>query len=94
MLQPVSPAIVCNFSCAVDHFEHNDAIEKRLDQRAGPPGVLKAHHGAGAVAWVCSMETLIWLGISAAVLLLVWAAAPYHARMVDNRDTPSVETWD
>jgi hypothetical protein len=42
----------------------------------------------------CSMETLIWLGISVAVLLLVWAAAPYHARMVDNRDTPSVENWD
>jgi len=52
------------------------------------------HDEAAAVAWVRSMEILIWLGISAAVLLLVWAAAPYHARMVDNRDTPGVETWD
>jgi hypothetical protein len=43
---------------------------------------------------VRSMETLIWLGISVAVLLLVWAAAPHHARMVDNRDTPGVENWD
>ena len=40
------------------------------------------------------METLIWLGISVAILLLVWAAAPHHARMVDNRDTPGVENWD
>jgi ABC-type methionine transport system permease subunit len=40
------------------------------------------------------MEILIWLGISAAVLLLVWAAAPHHARMVENRDEPGVETWD
>ena len=42
----------------------------------------------------CSMELLVWLGISAAVLLLVWAAAPYHNRMVDNRETPAAENWD
>jgi hypothetical protein len=42
----------------------------------------------------CVMETLIWLGITVAVLLLVWAAAPYHARMVENRDAPNVENWD
>jgi hypothetical protein len=40
------------------------------------------------------METIIWLGISGAVLFLVWAAAPHHARMVENRDTPKVENWD
>jgi hypothetical protein len=42
----------------------------------------------------CVMETIIWLGITVAVLLLVWAAAPHHARMVENRDTPKVENWD
>jgi len=40
------------------------------------------------------METLIWLGITAGILLLVWAAAPHHARMVENRDVPGGETWD
>jgi ABC-type methionine transport system permease subunit len=54
-----------------------------------PPGI-----AATTVAWVYPMEILIWLGISAAVLLLVWAAAPHHARMVENRDVPGVETWD
>jgi hypothetical protein len=33
------------------------------------------------------METLVWLGISAAFALLIWIAAPYHQRIINNRDT-------
>jgi hypothetical protein len=31
------------------------------------------------------MEILMWFGVCAVVALLLWAAAPHHQRMIDNR---------
>jgi hypothetical protein len=33
------------------------------------------------------METLVWLGIGAAIVFFMWIAAPHHQRIIDNRDT-------
>jgi hypothetical protein len=31
------------------------------------------------------MDTLIWIGIAIGVGAVVWLAAPYHQRIIDNR---------
>ena len=33
------------------------------------------------------MEILLWLAILLAVGIVLWLAAPYHHRMIGNRDT-------
>jgi len=88
MLQPVAPATIAILVTRLTFWPRRR--DREMTQRA--------RHAA----WHCSyhrrvgvpMEILIWLGISAAVLLLVWAAAPHHARIVENRDVPGVESWD
>ena len=34
------------------------------------------------------MELIVWLAICAAVAVGVWAAAPYHQSIIENRDIP------
>jgi hypothetical protein len=42
------------------------------------------------------METIMWMGVAAFVAALVWMAAPYHSRLIDNG--PIIrnqdEAWD
>jgi hypothetical protein len=40
------------------------------------------------------METLIWIGILLVVAIVVWRAAPYHERIIANRDIPRPDTSD
>ena len=41
------------------------------------------------------MEAIIWTAILVATAGVVWALAPYHQRMIDNRDTVvAPENWD
>jgi hypothetical protein len=42
------------------------------------------------------METIVWTAITIAVLLLAWALAPYHQRIIENRPAPAQhnENWD
>ena len=41
-----------------------------------------------------SMETLIWLGVMVVTGVALWLAAPYHEKMVANRDLPQKDWWD
>ena len=40
------------------------------------------------------MEVLIWTAIILGIALLVWALAPYHQRLIDNRDVIVPDNWD
>lgn len=41
------------------------------------------------------MEVIVWIAILALTAALVWALAPYHQRIIDNRDTVTVpDNWD
>ena len=40
------------------------------------------------------MEILLWLAILLAVGIVLWLAAPYHHRMIGNRDTELGKYWD
>jgi hypothetical protein len=40
------------------------------------------------------MGILIWLGVMVAVGIAVWAAAPYHQRLIAERDIPQKDWWD
>jgi hypothetical protein len=40
------------------------------------------------------MEMLLWLAILVAVGIVLWLAAPYHHRIIDNRDTGLDRSWD
>jgi hypothetical protein len=40
------------------------------------------------------MDLIVWTAILIATALVVWALAPYHQRMIDNRDSVAgQETW-
>jgi hypothetical protein len=45
--------------------------------------------------FVMAMEVIVWTVILLATAGVVWALAPYHQRIIDNRDTVvAPETWD
>jgi hypothetical protein len=45
--------------------------------------------------FVMTMEVIVWTAILLATAGVVWALAPYHQRIIDNRDTVVVpEDWD
>ena len=39
-------------------------------------------------------ETLIWIGISIAVLLCLWLAEPHHQRLIDAAHAKDKDNWD
>jgi len=40
------------------------------------------------------MEILLWLAILLAFGVILWLAAPYHNRIIGNRDTALGKSWD
>ena len=40
------------------------------------------------------METVIWFGLAVATAALVWMAAPYHQRLINNRPVVVDKAWD
>jgi hypothetical protein len=45
--------------------------------------------------FVLTMEVIVWTAILVATAGVVWALAPYHQRIIDNRDIVAVpEDWD
>src|SRR4051794_33707950 len=50
--------------------------------------------------WACCpecrpMEMLVWLGVAAAIALLVYLAAPHHQRLIGDRPSADAHhTWD
>lgn len=45
--------------------------------------------------FVLTMEVIVWAAILLATAGVVWALAPYHQRIIDNRDSVVIhETWD
>ena len=45
--------------------------------------------------FVMAMDVIVWTVILLATAGVVWALAPYHQRIIDNRDTVvAPETWD
>ena len=39
------------------------------------------------------METLLWLGVLIAAGIVVWLAAPHHAKLIADRDLPKTTEW-
>ena len=47
------------------------------------------------IDWECRpMEILLWLAILLAVGIILWLAAPYHHRIISNRDTVLGKSWE
>jgi hypothetical protein len=45
--------------------------------------------------FVRAMEVIVWTAILLATAAVVWALAPYHQRIIDNRDIVALpENWD
>jgi hypothetical protein len=40
------------------------------------------------------MEISIWIAIALVIAAAVWRAAPYHQRLIANRDLPQKDWWD
>jgi hypothetical protein len=40
------------------------------------------------------MEAVLWFVIAVGVAVLVWMAAPYHNRLIENRPVVDSKTWD
>jgi hypothetical protein len=40
------------------------------------------------------MDLIIWLGIAVLFFFTVWAAAPYHQRLIASREIPLDKGWD
>jgi hypothetical protein len=40
------------------------------------------------------MDMIIWLGVFAALVAAVWMAAPYHNRIIENREINIDKPWD
>jgi hypothetical protein len=54
-----------------------------------------APFSAVADFFVRAMEVIVWTAILLATAAVVWALAPYHQRIIDNRDIVAVpEDWD